>query len=194
MPQSLRRPDAIAVLLGALATVWLLAGATPTGAATRCASSAAWGKSRADLASQVVVLVNKYRAQRGLSQLAVSPPLTASSTWKSLHMAGYRYFAHDDPAPPVARSAIERARSCGYRGGAWGENIAWGYRSARAVMTGWISSPGHRASIESPGFTSVGVGVAAGAGGPLYWTLSFGKGAAGDGNATADTLVRAQPG
>lgn len=192
MPHSLGRPHIIAILLGALATVGMLAGATPTGAATSCASSASWGKSRADLASQVVVLVNKYRAQRGLSRLAVSPPLTASSTWKSLHMAGYRYFAHDDPAPPVARTALERARSCGYRGGAWGENIAWGYRSARAVITGWVNSPAHRASIESPGFTSVGVGVAAGTGGSLYWTLSFGKGVGG--NASPDTLVRAQPG
>ena len=194
MPHSLRRPVTVAVLLGTLATAWMLVGATRTGAATRCTASAAWGKSRADLASQVVVLVNKYRAERDLGRVAVSPPLTASSTWKSLHMAGYRYFAHDDPAPPVARTALERARSCGYRGGAWGENIAWGYPSARAVMTGWIKSPGHRASIESPGFTSVGVGVATGAGGSLYWTLSFGKGTTGNGSSTADTLVRTQSG
>ncbi len=75
-----------------------------------------WGTNRTDLASQVVTLINQYRAGKGLSQLAVSSPLTASSTWKSLHMAGYGYFAHDDPAPPVARSAYQRAKDCGLRG------------------------------------------------------------------------------
>ena len=30
---------------------------------------------------------------------------------------------------------------------------------ARTVMTGWLNSPGHRANIENPGFTAIGVGA-----------------------------------
>lgn len=152
-----------------------LAGASPAGASRACSSSPAWGTNRPDLASQVVSLVNSYRGARGLPRLALSPSLTASSVWKSLHMARYGYFAHDDPAPPAGRPAFRRARDCGYAGGNWGENIAWGYPSARAVFLGWLGSPAHRASIENPAFTTTGVGVAARRGGALYWTQEFGS-------------------
>jgi uncharacterized protein YkwD len=167
----------VAALLAAFAGA-LAPAATPATTATLCAPAAAWGKNRPDLASQVVTLINRYRASKGLRQLGVSSSLTASSTWKSLHMAGYRYFAHDDPSPPAGRSAFQRAKDCGFNGNAWGENIAWGYPTAQSVVNGWLNSPGHRANIESASFTSTGVG-AANSGGRLYWTQSFGAGGAG---------------
>lgn len=162
-------------LLLALLAAALLAGATPAAAAVNCSPSAGWGTNRPDLASQVVALVNQYRASNGLGALSYSPSLTAASTWKSLHMAGYGYFAHSDPAPPVARDAFQRARDCDYRGSTWGENIAWGYPSPQAVVTGWINSPGHRANILNTSFTTTGVGVAASASGTLLWTQNFGN-------------------
>ena len=76
------------------------------------------------------------------------------------------------PAPPVARTAHARAIDCGYGGGPWGENIAWGYTSPQSVVNGWLGSSGHKANIENPSFTSTGVGVAANANGSLYWTQS----------------------
>lgn len=151
----------------------------PAHAVTNCTASAGWGKNRPDLAAQVVTLVNRYRASKGLSQLAISPSLNASSTWKSLHMAGNHYFAHDDPAPPVARGAYQRAKDCGFNGTAWGENIAWGYPSAQSVVSGWLNSPGHRANIEGASYTQTGVGVASAANGSLFWTQSFGRGGSG---------------
>jgi len=161
---------AVTVLVVAAAPV----GAAPARAVTNCSPSASWGTNHTDLAAQVVDLINRYRADRGLPKLAVSAALTASSEWKSLHMAGNGYFGHDDPAPPIARSAHQRALDCGYGGGWWGENIAYGYATADAVVNGWLGSTGHRANIENPSFTSTGVGVAAAAGGRLYWTQSFG--------------------
>ena len=166
---------AVVALLAAVAAV----AAPPAQAVTNCTASSSWGTNRTDLASQVVSLVNQYRAGKGLSQLAISAPLAAASEWKSLHMAGYGYFAHDDPAPPVSRSAYQRARDCGYGGSSWGENIAWGYSSAQSVVNGWLGSPGHKANIENPGFSSTGVGVAANGSGQLYWTQNFGSDASG---------------
>ena len=86
--------------------------------------------------------------------------LTASAEWKSLHMAGYNYLAHDDPAPPVARTVADRLAACGYpsTGAGWGENIAYGYPDAASVMTGWLNSPGHKANLENPAWTTIGVG------------------------------------
>ena len=121
-------------------------------------------------------LINQHRAGQGLPQLSISAPLTAASEWKSLHMAANGYFGHDDPAPPVARTAYQRAKDCGYGSGAWGENIAVGYTTAQSVVNGWLGSAGHKANIENAGFTTTGVGVAANAGGRLYWTQSFGTG------------------
>ncbi len=65
-------------------------------------------------------------------------------------MGRYRYFAHDDPAPPVGRSAYQRAKDCGFNGNAWGENIAWGYTTAQSVVSGWINSPGHQGQHREP--------------------------------------------
>ena len=62
-------------------------------------------------------------------------------------MAHRRYLAHNDPAPPVGRTVGQRLAACGFAGVGWGENIANGYRTAEAVVGGWLSSPGHRANI-----------------------------------------------
>ena len=172
-----RRSLAVAVVL---ALALFAAVATPTaGAVTNCTQSSSWGTNRVDLASQVVNLINQYRASKGLSQLALSSSLTASSEWKSLHMAGYGYFAHDDPAPPVARGAYQRAKDCGFSGTTWGENIAYGYTTAQAVVNGWLGSAGHRANIENSSFKTTGVGVATNSSGQLYWTQNFGNDTAG---------------
>ena len=172
-PNFVRRGFAIAcvALLAATAAI----AAHPAAAVTNCTASPSWGTNRGDLALQVVDLINQYRAGIGLSKLSASPPLTASSEWKSLHMASYGYFDHNDPAPPTSRTAHQRALDCGYAGTWWGENIAWGYSSAQSVVNGWLGSAGHKANIESPNFTSTGVGVAANAQGQLYWTQSFGS-------------------
>jgi uncharacterized protein YkwD len=161
------------VVLAALAVSTGI-GAPVAAAAPTCDPPARWGTNRVDLASRVVALVNGFRSHRGLRRLAVSPALTASSRWKSLHMATYGTFAHEDRAPPVSRSAHRRALDCGYRGGWWAENIGFGYASPRSVVAGWLASPGHRANMANPRFTSTGVGVAAASGGRLYWTQDFG--------------------
>ena len=153
--------------------------ATPAQAITNCSPTSSWGTNRADLAAQVVSLINQYRASKGLSQFAISSSLTASSEWKSLHMAGYGYFGHDDPAPPVTRSAFQRAKDCGFSGTTWGENIAYGYSTAQSVVNGWLGSAGHKANIENAAFRTTGVGVAADSSGRLYWTQSFGNDSSG---------------
>jgi uncharacterized protein YkwD len=157
-----------------------LSAAPPAAAAVgNCTPSTGWPAARADLAQEVVTLVNSHRASLGLSSLSVSPTLTASATWKARHMAYYRYMAHNDPAPPVSRSVGQRLEACGYSGGGWGENIAYGYSTAAAVMQAWLKSSGHRANIENPSFRSIGVGAAVASNGSVYWAQNFGAAAAG---------------
>lgn len=53
------------------------------------------------------------------------------------------------------------------------ENIAAGYRSAGAVVTAWMNSPGHKSNILNPNFAHIGVGEAANSAGTLYWDQLF---------------------
>ncbi|MBO3740117.1 CAP domain-containing protein, partial [Actinoplanes flavus] len=54
------------------------------------------------------------------------------------------------------------------------ENIAYGYRTATDVVTGWMNSPGHRANILNCKSKTVGVGVAYATDGTPYYTQDFG--------------------
>ncbi|MDX6398224.1 MAG: hypothetical protein QOJ43_1632 [Gaiellaceae bacterium] len=141
-----------------------------------CAPGADWGTPRQDLTARVTELVNQHRASLGLSQLTVSTTLTNASVWKARHMAKYVYMTHNDPAPPVARTTAERLQACGYPTGSagWGENIAYGYATADAVMQGWLGSAGHRANIENATYRSIGVGAASSSTGRIYWAQAFG--------------------
>jgi uncharacterized protein YkwD len=145
-----------------------------------CTPGSDWGTLRRDLADRVVALVNAHRASLGRGALSKSSSLQRAAEWKSLHMGHYRYMQHSDPAPPLARSVGDRLAACGYGGGGYGENIAFGFPSAESVMQGWLSSPGHRANIESPAFTAIGVGAARGSSGTLTWTQNFGSRSASD--------------
>jgi uncharacterized protein YkwD len=141
-----------------------------------CTPGADWGTVRSDLASQVVTLINSHRTGMGLVALKVSPTLTNAAVWKARHMAEYSYMAHDDPAPPVARTVADRLAACGYPSSTsgWGENIAYGYGTASSVVDAWLNSAGHRANIENASYRVTGVGAAANASGIVYWSQEFG--------------------
>jgi uncharacterized protein YkwD len=147
---------------------------SPAGGSGGCTPEANFRPANAALAAEVVRLINVHRAGLGLRALAVSPTLTASAAWKARHMATYNYMAHQDIAPPVARSAGDRIAACGYPSAGWGENIAAGWPSAASVVNAWLQSPGHRANIENPAFVVTGSGVAAAASGTLAWAQDFG--------------------
>ena len=174
-----RRVLAGAITVVALALTALGAAVTAHPAAAvvgDCSPGSDWGTSRPDLASSVVSLINGHRTSMGLVSLSVSPTLTQAAVWKALHMARYSYMAHDDPAPPVARTPADRLEACGYpsRTTGWGENIAYGYSTPASVVDAWLNSPGHRANIENASYRSTGVGAASNASGVLYWSQEFG--------------------
>lgn len=178
------RLDKPPLLLAAMACIASLAVAGSgelssaiAGSTGGCTPGSDWGTARASLAPEVTSLVNADRSALGLTQLQVSRTLTASAVWKARHMAKYEYFGHDDPAPPLARSAFQRISACGYTGDNVGENIAEGFRTPATVMQAWLLSPGHRANIENPSFRVIGVGVAQSASGALFWVQDFGSSA-----------------
>ena len=145
--------------------VVLLLSAPAKAARTDCSPEPSWPGQDAASAAEVVRLVNAYRAARGLSQLTMSQSLTNAAAWKASELAvdvpatGGAAFSHSDYG--TNRTPEARLQVCGY-GDAFGENIALGQASPQAVMDAWINSAGHRANLEYPAWTAIGVGAAGG--------------------------------
>mgnify|MGYP000966070924 FL=1 len=77
------------------------------------------------------------------------------------------YFSHTSP---VFGSTFSLLDQYGISYKTAGENIAMGYTTPEAVVTGWMNSPGHRANILNASFTQIGVGYVASGN---YWTQEF---------------------
>jgi uncharacterized protein YkwD len=112
-------------------------------------------------------LTNETRRQHGLAPLTADLNLVEASRQHSMDMLARRFFSHQNPE---GRSFMERLPPAyGSRISRSGENI-WtgsGYSPsnpqtlARMIINSWLSSPGHCKNILTPGFTHLGVGVAA---------------------------------
>jgi uncharacterized protein YkwD len=103
----------------------------------------------------IFCLTNQIRAHYGLPALRHDVRLDAAATLHSVDMATRNFFSHINPEGlnPSARAAAQ-----GYGIGA-GENIAYGYANARAVVLGWMASAGHCRNILSSAI-DLGVGTA----------------------------------
>jgi uncharacterized protein YkwD len=182
----------IAFLLGILLLMCML-GATPT--STRAASSnfrvylPLLSRAAQPLVEQQVLdLTNQQRQQHGCaSAMALSPQLTAAASAHSQDMALHDLFSHTGSN---GSTTVSRVVAAGYSYSQLAENLAAGPTTAADVVTGWMNSPGHRASILNCGLRELGVGYYVQLddqsnvrldngqlGGPYryYWTQVFGS-------------------
>jgi uncharacterized protein YkwD len=174
---------------GALFPLLLLAmaaGASPASAATVCASAdgAPARASTVSLGNATVCLVNQERTKRGLKPLKLNRRLSKAALRHAKDMVRKQYFAHDSLS---GLDFVDRIRKAGYFGKrsfpSLGEDLAYGsgeLGTPRAIVQGWMESPGHRANILHKKFREAGIGVAigdpgAGAEGATY-ALEFGSG------------------
>lgn len=103
-----------------------------------------------------------------------NPALGDAALAHSRDMATRRYFSHR------ARDGSEAAERAGRAGYSWrrvGENIAFGQRSPREAVEGWLDSPGHCANIMNRDFTEMGAAYGVTPErqtGIVYWTQVFG--------------------
>lgn len=123
------------------------------------------------LAAEAIRLTNAERKKAGCGEVKENAKLTAAAQGHSEDMAVHDYFDHTSQD---GRSPWDRARAEGYND-AIGENIAAGYPTAKAVIEGWMNSPGHRDNMLNCAAKSIGLGVASHNGGQLYWTQMFGS-------------------
>jgi uncharacterized protein YkwD len=160
-------------LLRRLAVVALLAPAAAAGAATMIASPAEAAPAKVSeqtLQTEINKLTNVQRVKNGCSALTVDAQLTTAARGHSGWMAQTGNFSHTGKG---GSNFVARSKAAGYTRPS-AENIAYGYRTASAVVDGWMKSPGHRANILNCKSKTVGVGVVYAASGTPYYTQNFG--------------------
>jgi uncharacterized protein YkwD len=166
-----------AVALAAAATTAVALAAAATTAASASSSNCANANRRvtpddtAAMRAAVLCLVNQQRTSRHLPPLHASARLTRSAQGWTNHMVASNTFAH-------GANFAARITAVGYPWSAAGENIATGFPTPRAVVTGWMRSTDHCRNILSPAYRNLGVGVSARAvrgyaSGPATWTQDF---------------------
>lgn len=135
-------------------------------------------------AERVLELVNAARAtptncgssgmRAATHPLTLNPTLGLAAQNHSEDMQAASVMSHTTPQGAIHYAPgtrfFERIIQEGYRYSYAGENIAWGFRSPEAVVSAWLSSPGHCANIMNPNFTELGVGRAG-----TFWTQKFAR-------------------
>ena len=114
---------------------------------------------------EFISLLNAHRVSVGCAPLEWEGRVADVAEAHSEDMVTRDFFSHTNPD---GDSPWDRLNDAGISFRLAAENIAWGYTSAEAVLTGWLESPGHRANIENCALTHHGVGLA-----DWHWTHVF---------------------
>ncbi|MDF2952742.1 MAG: putative secreted protein [Anaerocolumna sp.] len=139
--------------------------ATPV---TKPSSQATTQQYDSSFASQVLKLVNQERAKGGLQALTMSDALVAPANKRAQEIK--TQFSHTRPNGSQWSTVLEEY---GVSVRTAGENLAYGYNTPEAVVTGWMNSPGHRANIMNGNFNKIGIGVYKDSSGTVYCTQIF---------------------
>ena len=115
---------------------------------------------------QVLALVNEERAKHGLQSLTYDSLVSSAANIRAKEIKSL--FSH---TRPDGRSCFTALDEVGYSYRKAGENIAYGQKSAKEVMSAWMNSEGHRANILGD-YTYIGIGVYE-SGGTIYWSQFF---------------------
>ncbi len=117
-------------------------------------SPAAAASSSTERREDVLHYTNKARKAAGCKSLKLSERLTKAAQKHADDMSKRDYFDHTSLKGTTWDARI---RAVGYDApGA--ENIAMGYKSAKAVVDSWMDSKPHRKNIETCGLKKLGVG------------------------------------
>ncbi|MBM7567392.1 CAP domain-containing protein [Paenibacillus sacheonensis] len=127
-------------------------GSASTGGTTSNTGTSTTDKTT--FAAQVVTLVNKERANAGLTALKSDSLLTKVALDKAKDMYANNYFDHNSP---TYGSPFDMMRAYGVAYSYAGENIAKGQRTPQEVMTAWMNSAGHKANILGSHYGKIGV-------------------------------------
>ena len=129
----------------------------------------------------MLTLVNQKRAAGATCGGVYKPPVAALTLDSRLRCAARKhskdmgvnnFFSHTGSN---GSTPFQRMASAGYTYSYAGENIAAGYSTPSATVTGWMNSTGHCNNIMNGNYKHLGVGYYRSASGYThYWTQDFG--------------------
>jgi uncharacterized protein YkwD len=111
--------------------------------------------------SQFIALTNQLRAAKGLSQLAVSPEVTAVARRWAAQMAAAGTISHNQNLPNQVTLNWTKL----------GENVGTG-GAVEAIQTAFINSPKHYENLVDPVWNYIGIGVVD-SNGRIFVTVNF---------------------
>ncbi len=106
-----------------------------------------------DFGPQTLTLINSYRTSHGLPPLAANGTLKALARQHSRSQAARRTISHDG-----FRQRSAQAKAAGLSG-ICTENVAFRYKNAQHLFSGWRNSAGHNTNLLRPNMRYAGVSV-----------------------------------
>ncbi|RKP07075.1 CAP domain-containing protein [Thamnocephalis sphaerospora] len=125
----------------------------------------------ADDKRDLLCLVNKERAQRGLPCLAIDPRLNEAARRHSIDQGRMRKMSHKGSN---GSEVGQRITAVGFPWKEVAENVAHTYPDIPKVMQAWVKSPGHYANIMKRYMTHMGYARETNPQGMLFHTQVFG--------------------
>ena len=100
---------------------------------------------------------NTQRSANGKASLSLNSKLNAAAQAKANDMVARDYWSHNTPEGDAPWVFIDAQ---GYDYSKAGENLAYGFDTSSATVTGWMNSPSHKANMLDSAFSEVGFGFA----------------------------------
>ncbi|MGY5847568.1 CAP domain-containing protein [Salegentibacter sp. HM20] len=119
-----------------------------------------------EIESGILSAVNAHRVSEGLTELKPLAEISVEAYEHSAYMAENKTVNHDNFGNRYS------ALVSGVGAKAVSENVAYGYRTAEAVVKAWMNSEGHKKNIEGA-HTHFGVAVEIDEEGRNYFTQIF---------------------
>ncbi|GGG22087.1 hypothetical protein GCM10011344_23550 [Dokdonia pacifica] len=119
------------------------------------------------MSNEILAIINDHRATLNLPPFSQHTLAKEEALDHTAYMIVNNKVSHDNF---FQRSDYLRANGAD----AVSENVAFGYRTAQAVVDGWLNSPDHKEAIESD-FTHSGISVAQTESGVNFFTHIFVK-------------------
>jgi uncharacterized protein YkwD len=117
------------------------------------------------------IYLTSIRTEHGLPPLSPDTTLEKAAAQQAGYMARSSKMSH---RTGWGKDFTSRMRDNGVRGAA-AENVAYGQKTEQDVLSGWMTSKGHRRNMLDPTFSHYGLASAEDAKGRKYWALVLGR-------------------
>lgn len=107
-------------------------------------------------AANVLRLMNDYRASEGIAPLHSDERLDLAAADRMHNMEEESFWSHESPRGESPFQWLDR-HAYHYRSA--GENLAYGFETARLLVQSWMESRGHRENILSRDYEDCGIAI-----------------------------------